>query len=89
MRGSILPRASQAKGHFILWLSIEQTKDFSNLIGGEKKLVCLAFTLEADDQWTKGLQNAYMAALFGSFGTKSLCDGGKLDHIIYGNSNFS
>jgi hypothetical protein len=35
----------------------------------------------------KGLQNVYMVALFGSFGAKSLSDGGKLVHNIYGNPN--
>jgi hypothetical protein len=51
-----------------------------------------------DEQWTtdntrsqrptdKDLQNVYMAALFGSFGTKSLSDGWKLDCNIYGNPN--
>jgi hypothetical protein len=33
------------------------------------------------------LQNAYMAALFVSFGAKSLSGGGKLVHNIYGNPN--
>jgi hypothetical protein len=28
------------KGHFILWLLVERTKDFSNLIGKEQKFVC-------------------------------------------------
>jgi hypothetical protein len=35
----------------------------------------------------KGLQNVYMAALFGSFGAKSLSGGGKLVCNIYGNPN--
>jgi hypothetical protein len=35
----------------------------------------------------KGLQNVYMAALFGSFGAKSLFGGGKLVCNIYGNPN--
>jgi hypothetical protein len=35
----------------------------------------------------KGLQNVYMAALFGSFGAKSLSNRGKLVHNIYGNPN--
>jgi hypothetical protein len=53
------------------------------LIGGE------LLSLHIRVQWptNKGLQNAYMAALFGSFGTKSLSGGGKLVHNIYGNPN--
>jgi hypothetical protein len=35
----------------------------------------------------KGLQNAYKAALFGSFVVKSLSGGGKLVYNIYGNPN--
>jgi hypothetical protein len=35
----------------------------------------------------KGLQNVYMAALFGSFGAKILSSGGKIVHNIYGNPN--
>jgi hypothetical protein len=34
-----------------------------------------------------GLQNAYMTTLFGSFGAKSLYNGGKLVYNIYGNPN--
>jgi hypothetical protein len=34
-----------------------------------------------------GLQITYMAALFGSFGAKSLYGGGKLVSNIYGNPN--
>jgi hypothetical protein len=52
------------------------------LIGREQKFVHSAFTLEAN-----GLQNAYMAALFGSFGVKSLSTVGKFVHNIYGNPN--
>jgi hypothetical protein len=53
------------------------------LIGGEQKFVRSVFTLKANE-----LQNAYMVALFGSFGSKSLSGGGKLIHNIYGNPNF-
>jgi hypothetical protein len=35
----------------------------------------------------KGLQNAYIATFFGSFGAKSLSGGRKLIHNIYGNPN--
>jgi hypothetical protein len=35
----------------------------------------------------KGLQNVYMAALFGSFGAKSLSSGGKLVRNVYGIPN--
>jgi hypothetical protein len=35
----------------------------------------------------KGLQNAYMATLFGNFSAKSLSDGGKLVCNIYRNPN--
>jgi hypothetical protein len=54
------------KGHFTFWRSVKQTRDFSNLIGGEQNFVRSAITLEANS-----LQNAYMVALFGSFGGKS------------------
>ena len=40
-------------------------------------------------QWStdNGLQNVYMAALFGTFDAKSLFSGGKLVHNINGNPN--
>jgi hypothetical protein len=41
----------KSKGHFILWLSVERTRDFSNLIGEEQKFVRLAFVLKANGQW--------------------------------------
>jgi hypothetical protein len=69
-----------SKGQFTLWPSGEWTRESSNLIGGEQKFVCLAFTLKAN-----GLQNAYMTALFVSFGAKSLYGGRILIHNIYGN----
>jgi hypothetical protein len=37
-----------SKGHFTLWPSVKWTKDYSNLIGGEQKFVCLAFTLKTN-----------------------------------------
>jgi hypothetical protein len=40
----------KSKGHFILRPSVKQTRDSSNLIGGEQKFVCLAFTLEVNRQ---------------------------------------
>jgi hypothetical protein len=69
------------KGHFTLRLSVERTRDFSNLIGVEQKFVHLAFTPE-----TNGLQNVYMAVLFVA---KSLSGGGKLVCNIYENPNSS
>jgi hypothetical protein len=57
------------KGRFTIRPLVERTKDSSNLIGGEQKFVCWAFTLEANRQRPP---NVYMAALFGSFGVKSL-----------------
>jgi hypothetical protein len=58
------------------------------LIGGDQKFVHSAFTLEANNQWPSKL-DAYMAALFGSFGAKSLSNGGKLMHNIYRTPNSS
>jgi hypothetical protein len=37
---------------FTLWLSVEKTKDLSNLVGQEQKFVLWAFTLEANGQKT-------------------------------------
>jgi hypothetical protein len=37
-----------AKGHFTLRLSVKRTRDSSNLIGGERKFVCSAFTVKAN-----------------------------------------
>jgi hypothetical protein len=37
---------------FILWLSIEKTKDSINLIGEKQMFVRWTFTLEANNQWT-------------------------------------
>jgi hypothetical protein len=46
--------------------------------------------LARPSQWAKDndLQNVYMGALFGSFGTKSLSRGRKFVHDIYENPNF-
>jgi hypothetical protein len=72
------------EGHFTLWLSLKRIRDSYNLIGGERKFVHLAFRLEAN-----GLQNVYMAALFGSFCAKNLSNGRKLVRNIYGNPSSS
>jgi hypothetical protein len=40
------------KGHFTLQ-PVKRIRDSSNLIGGEPKFVCLAFTLEANGQRTR------------------------------------
>jgi hypothetical protein len=74
------------EGHFILRSSVEQTRDSSNLIGGEQKFVSLAFTLEANDQWTKASKMPTWQH-FLSFGTKILSSGRKLVRNIYGNPN--
>jgi hypothetical protein len=70
------------KGCFTLQPLVEQTKDFSNVVGGEQMLVHSAFTLEAN-----ALQNIYMAIILVSFGAKSLFGGGKFVYNIYGNPN--
>ena len=71
-------------GHFRLRPSIKCTRNSNNLIGGEQKLVHLAFTLKANGQRPP---NVYMIDLFGNFGAKSLYSGGKLVCNIYGNPN--
>jgi hypothetical protein len=37
---------------FTLWLLIDWTKNSNNVIYGEQKFINLAFTLEANGQWT-------------------------------------
>jgi hypothetical protein len=70
------------EGHFTLRPSVKRMKDSSNSNSGKQKFVRLAFTLEAN-----GLQKAYLVALIGNFGTKSLFGEKKLVHNIYGNPN--
>jgi hypothetical protein len=66
----------------IVRLLVKRTKDSNNLIDGEQKFASLDLHTRAN-----GLQNAYMATLFGSFSAKSFFGERKFVHNIDGNSN--
>ena len=75
-------RVHKHKGHFTLRPLVKKAKDSRNLISGQQKFIHWAFTLKAN-----GLQNAYIASLFVSFGAKNLSDGGQFVLDINGNPN--
>jgi hypothetical protein len=70
------------KGHFTLWLLNERTKKLWRV-----KVCLLNLHTRGQETTNNVLQNAYMAALFGSFGSKSSSCGGKFVHNIPENPN--
>jgi hypothetical protein len=50
LHGQQSQERGDAKEHFTLWALVKRTKVSSNLIDEEQKFVCLAFTLDANDQ---------------------------------------
>jgi hypothetical protein len=83
------------KGHFSLWPLVKQVNDFSNVIGGEQKFVCSAFTLETKGQRTTPSKMPTWHHFLWVLATrvylveKSLSSGRKFIHNIYGNPNTS
>jgi hypothetical protein len=62
--------------HFTLQLSIRRTK-----------VIPLGLYTKGQQPTDNGLQNAYVATLFGSFGANNLFGGGMFVCNIYGNPN--